>query len=269
MNKKAWPLVRWTIMIASVLCLFTAVIPYVSLSDQYFTYTMPTWEVVYANLFSSELHAAFTSASFVGFLSTYRLISVLLAVYFLLSFASLICVFTPAYEKARRIFLVFAVLMIALSLVSMILLISQANQVPIAGIFMFLFSSVLLFFSTRIQPASSESRPSSNPPDSFAIGLTCLSGEYAGAVFPMDKSMRISMGRDPSVCHLIITGPKISRKHCLVEYSQNDDMYLVTDFSSNGTFTKDGQKLMSGSASMLPHGTIILIGNEDTVFKLN
>lgn len=93
--------------------------------------------------------------------------------------------------------------------------------------------------------------------------LVGLKGAYEGAVIPMKIDEDLVIGRDPSVCSVVINGDKISRKHCVIR-PLNSVSYQFTDTSTNGVFNKAGEKLTK--AAILNRGDQIKIG--DDVFEL-
>lgn len=98
--------------------------------------------------------------------------------------------------------------------------------------------------------------------------ITGIQGAYAGAEIPIQSGTTVMIGRDPSVCSIVIKDEKTSRKHCEIAYNAENGMYAVTDYSSNGTFTQDGGRLPSGTAVPLVAGTEIQIGESGAIFRL-
>ena len=87
----------------------------------------------------------------------------------------------------------------------------------------------------------------SQPVDRDAAGtagatLSALSGPLAGADFFFQQSLTV--GRDPSVCNVILPPdtPGVSRCHCTLEY-RADGVYIMDRASSAGTFLQSGQRL--------------------------
>lgn len=97
-----------------------------------------------------------------------------------------------------------------------------------------------------------------------------LSGIYEGAVFKMNPSETIIIGRDPQCSNIIISdkSTKVSRMHCTVNYSQDENCYYICDHSKNGVFINNNERLPKDVFMPLPKGTIIEVGNSDNVFKL-
>lgn len=96
--------------------------------------------------------------------------------------------------------------------------------------------------------------------------LAGITGAYAGAEVAIDAG-GIILGRDATVAQLIIDSPKISRKHCRVVFDQQKKQYIVTDYSSNGTFVEN-RRLVKGVAEILPAGTVISLGDTKNSFRL-
>lgn len=98
--------------------------------------------------------------------------------------------------------------------------------------------------------------------------VTGVSGSYAGAAIPVTSKEPVIIGRDPSVCNIVVKGEKVSRKHCQIEYNPNNDMYMVTCYSANGVFDKGGNRLSENTAVPMYAGSEIHIGKDGDVFRL-
>lgn len=101
--------------------------------------------------------------------------------------------------------------------------------------------------------------------------LVFTSGSCAGYEVPVRSGARIVIGKDPSKCSIVIdkSYSKVSRAHCSVEYDSMQDIYIVTDLSTNGTTVVGGAKLQSGSPSYLQRGTVINLAGTDNTFRLD
>lgn len=100
----------------------------------------------------------------------------------------------------------------------------------------------------------------------IAAKIMGLSGEYEGACLEIGQGILI--GRSPSACQLVINSDKISRKHCKVEYNVTTGKYIVTDFSSNGTYLISGKRLDENVPVELERGAIIQLGKKGDTFRL-
>lgn len=104
--------------------------------------------------------------------------------------------------------------------------------------------------------------------DPSKSGIMCLAGEYQGVSVPMEDGATITIGRDASCCNLVISGSKISRKHCQITYEKARNKYMVTDYSTNGTYIKDGTRLVKERSMELDPGTVLTLGNDANSFRL-
>lgn len=103
------------------------------------------------------------------------------------------------------------------------------------------------------------------------VGLVGVCGMWTDAEFFNNSKQAITIGRDAAQCNIVISenAGKVSRKHCTVRYDYSENMYIVTDFSSNGTFLDNGKKLNAGVPTPVECGTVIILGDENNAFKLN
>ncbi|MDR0519109.1 MAG: DUF805 domain-containing protein [Clostridiales Family XIII bacterium] len=101
-------------------------------------------------------------------------------------------------------------------------------------------------------------------------GIIGLSGMYANVTFPIESYEELVIGRDAAFSHVVIdtNAEKISRKHVSVGYDASERMYVVTDFSSNGTYMNNGTRLTANVAMKLPAGSVIYLAKPDNSFRL-
>lgn len=111
------------------------------------------------------------------------------------------------------------------------------------------------------------------PPETALLqgGIVFTSGCCAGYDIPIKPGTRIVIGKDPSQCSIIIdkSYAKVSRTHCSVEYDSYNNVYVVTDMSTNGTKIVGGPKLQRGTPSYLDRGTVINLAGTDNTFRLD
>ena len=125
------------------------------------------------------------------------------------------------------------------------------------------------------RPAADSARGPGNAPHPKAArtggSITGLSGMYAGQVLPMADNDEMVIGRDNAFANLIVdqNADKVSRKHCGIMYDAARGAYVVTDYSTNGTFIDGGNRLVANMATTLQRGTVIALGNRENRFKLN
>lgn len=99
--------------------------------------------------------------------------------------------------------------------------------------------------------------------------VICLLGEYKGAEFPIGIDEEITIGRNPSVCNIVVDRniKEISSVHLMVKYDTRKQNYIVIDSSTNGTLA-DGKKLTRGVPASLPSGTVLLLANGKAQYLL-
>lgn len=100
-----------------------------------------------------------------------------------------------------------------------------------------------------------------------------ISGDYNGYTFPVNPGKEIIIGKDPSVANIVVDlkYKTISRKHVGIQYNPSNQLYIVTDYSSNGTFISDESEKMRiepQKPTWLAKGKIVNIGNGENSFKL-
>ncbi|MBF0316981.1 MAG: FHA domain-containing protein [Nitrospirae bacterium] len=65
--------------------------------------------------------------------------------------------------------------------------------------------------------------------------LKCLSGEYEGAIIPVDKG--VTIGRDPAKASVVLHSIEISRSHMSIVYQSATDTFVISDLDSkNGVY---------------------------------
>lgn len=95
-----------------------------------------------------------------------------------------------------------------------------------------------------------------------------LSGKYQDAILRIQPKEELVIGRDVKECHLVLEAPWVSRKHCVISYDFEQQLYIVTDYSENGTFIKGGERLERKKSQRLPSGTVVTIGEERIELQL-
>lgn len=96
--------------------------------------------------------------------------------------------------------------------------------------------------------------------------MQCCKGLYEGAQFPIEGETVI--GRDELSANIVIKDPGISRKHCGIRFNPADGTYMVTDYSSNGIFYKNGQRFPQNVPVACSAGTILVIAQSGNEFLL-
>jgi hypothetical protein len=94
---------------------------------------------------------------------------------------------------------------------------------------------------------------------------------YEGATIPIPPGEEVTIGRDAAKAHLVIEhgAGEISGLHCGVAFDMRKNRYRVTDYSRNGTFTENGDRLTANMATVVPRGTLIYLSGRENSFRLN
>jgi pSer/pThr/pTyr-binding forkhead associated (FHA) protein len=99
--------------------------------------------------------------------------------------------------------------------------------------------------------------------------LVCLAGEYQGAKIPLEDGKGLVLGTSSTDSQLVLKGTGVSRRHCEVLYNAAAGSFKVTDFSTNGTFDKNGTRLPKGEAVEVRAGDSISLVDDSNVFRLD
>lgn len=98
--------------------------------------------------------------------------------------------------------------------------------------------------------------------------LVCKKGDLTGAQIPIHDREVILVGRDSSVCNLVLGDMDISRRHCLIQFSAAENCYFVTDYSSTGVRISGTRPLEKNALTKCSRGTRIVLGNGSNEFLL-
>ena len=108
-----------------------------------------------------------------------------------------------------------------------------------------------------------------------SASITGVTGQYMSVKVPLSKDKDLIVGRDPSVCNLVLdnSATLVSRKHCCIHYSRTHQRYVVRDLNSaNGTVIARGsseRKVPAESAIGLKDGDLLYIPNSTNTFRVN
>jgi len=97
-------------------------------------------------------------------------------------------------------------------------------------------------------------------------------GAYADAKFDLADGAELIFGRSPQEANIVFdqTATDVSRKHCTIRFDGRANQYVVTDYSSNGTYLENGIRLENGQPKQVSRGTAIYLGStRKNGFRLN
>ncbi len=98
--------------------------------------------------------------------------------------------------------------------------------------------------------------------------LIGVDGAYKGVTLYFRPEQKILVGRDGKVADIVVNLPAVSRLHCVIVYHEKDNTYEIVDFSKNGTYLSDGQRLVPDTTYCVKAGTELCFGDLDTVYCL-
>ncbi len=98
--------------------------------------------------------------------------------------------------------------------------------------------------------------------------LVFLSGALQGKSFPLPAYENVMLGRSSQTCQIAINASDISRRHVSVCYHATRHTFVITDYSANGTYTADGERLITNTSLEVPDGSTFYLGNRQNAFQL-
>lgn len=98
--------------------------------------------------------------------------------------------------------------------------------------------------------------------------VTGVKGMYAGAAIDIVPGEFVIIGRSAEKANLVIDNDMVGRQHCIIQYDGNSGNYIVTDYSTNGTFLGNGSRLKKQQPTTVAPGTVIAIVNKENTFQL-
>ena len=103
--------------------------------------------------------------------------------------------------------------------------------------------------------------------DNNSAKIKFISGQYAGSEIEVAPFATITFGRNPQVANFVFYNEGISRKHCSIQYDPNERRFMVTDYSSSGTYINNVKKMQPGVVEYLDGGDTIRLGKSDDVVQ--
>ncbi len=151
------------------------------------------------------------------------------------------------------------------------------NIIPTFG-FVALVFTMLIAFSNSIRYGKYVEAPvdnggvKKNAVPSNKGTIVGVAGSYRDATFDLVDGAELVFGRSPQEANIIFDqlATDVSRKHCAVRFDGRANQYVVTDYSSNGTYLENGTRLENGQPKTLSRGTVIYLGSSrQNGFRLN
>lgn len=143
----------------------------------------------------------------------------------------------------------------------------------IGSVFTYLiaFSNAILY-KDYVDPLKVVSRDDDRKALSADGVVVGVAGKYLNASFEMKDGTELIFGRDPKEANIVFdaTAADVSRKHCSIRFDGKAQQYVVTDYSSNGTFLESGMRLEKFQPKTIAKGTVVYLGSSrQNGFRLN
>ncbi|MCI8659339.1 MAG: FHA domain-containing protein [Lachnospiraceae bacterium] len=150
------------------------------------------------------------------------------------------------------------------------------NIIPTFGLVSLTFAMLIAFsnsvrYGKYVETASSSPDGKKGMPTNSGV-IVGIVGTYADASFDLTDGSELVFGRSPQDANIVFDqlATDVSRKHCSVRFDGRANQYVVTDYSSNGTYLENGTRLESGQPKQLARGTVIYLGSSrKNGFRLN
>ena len=117
----------------------------------------------------------------------------------------------------------------------------------------------------NVYGAAAQQRPQQMPNTGFVPAIRGISGTYAGQMIQLQGS-EVTIGSQQ--CHLVIHDPYVSARHCAVRFNTATGYYEVIDYSKNGVYLNNGNRLQPGVYNSLQRGSVIWLGSQNQQFQL-
>ena len=117
------------------------------------------------------------------------------------------------------------------------------------------------------QPAPQpEPQPAPAPTERMGV-LRGIAGAIEGSGYRLPEENKMIVGSSSEKAFWVIDDPLISRYHLSIRYQAIADLYMVTDYSENGTYI-DGNRLEKGMPTPVKAGTILSLANGENQILL-
>lgn len=150
------------------------------------------------------------------------------------------------------------------------------NIIPTFGLVALTFTMLIAFsnsirYGKYVETPVEEGRGKKAMPSNSGV-IVGVAGSYRDAAFDLVDGAELIFGRSPQEANIVFDqlATDVSRKHCSVRFDGRSNQYVVTDYSSNGTYLENGTRLENGQPKQLSRGTVIYLGSSrQNGFRLN
>lgn len=95
-----------------------------------------------------------------------------------------------------------------------------------------------------------------------------VSGAVNLGIWNIPENKEIFIGRDSSVCDIQILDNSISRKHCSIQYDNLNKKFIITDYSTNGTYLSDGTRIEYLTGYILNNDSYVMLSSQNFILEV-
>ena len=107
------------------------------------------------------------------------------------------------------------------------------------------------------RPATAAATPAAAP---APPAISCVSGVFSGAVFPVRPEEELVVGSDPARCQIVLPPDYTAPAHCCIRYNGARGCWQVRDLSGGKTFENGVRTVRSDSFQEIPRGKLLCLG---------
>lgn len=97
-------------------------------------------------------------------------------------------------------------------------------------------------------------------PAAATPAISCVSGVFSGAVFPVRPGEELVVGSDPARCQIVLPPDYTAPAHCCIRYNGARGCWQVRDLSGGKTFENGVRMVRSDSFQEIPRGKLLCLG---------
>lgn len=98
--------------------------------------------------------------------------------------------------------------------------------------------------------------------------IVFVKGKLLGTILWIQCDKEITVGRNGASVDVVVNERRISRLHCGIRYDSETDSYRVVDYSTNGIYRADGERIQAKDGVCMNAGEEIWLGNSENIIRL-
>lgn len=98
--------------------------------------------------------------------------------------------------------------------------------------------------------------------------IVFVKGKLLGTILWLQCDKEITVGRNGIHSDIVVNEKVISRLHCGIRYNSQTDNYTIIDYSQNGIYRANGERMVAQVGICMNAGEEIWLGNSENVIRL-